>query len=347
MASPPATSARRRQVRPPRPDEMRAAAAVVAAHLRPTPLVPVRLPGVDAEVLVKLESLQPTGSFKVRGALAAVAAYGAAGPAAPGAPGDDGAPATRVVTASAGNHGLGVAFAGDRLGVPATVVVPTTASVAKVEALGRFAVDLVQHGDDYEQAEAHAIALAEAEGGVFVSAYNDAHVMAGQATMAAEVMDQAGEDVTLVVPVSGGGLLAGSALAAARHAGLTVVGVEAASSPAVSGAIAAGGVAVTVPISPTLADGLAGNLEPGSVTPAIAAPGVAGIVGVDEEAIADAMRVLVTRAALVAEGAAAVGFAALMAGAVPLSGRPVVALTGRNVAPALLAQVLTGNGGAP
>jgi threonine dehydratase len=347
MASPPATAARRRQVRPPGPDEQRAAAAVVAAHLRPTPLVPVRLPGVDGEVLVKLESVQPTGSFKVRGALAAVAAYGAAGPASPGAAGSGGAPAARVVTASAGNHGLGVAFAGDRLGVPATVVVPTTASVAKVEALGRFAIDLVQHGDDYEQAEAHALALADEVGGVFVSAYNDAHVMAGQATMAAEVMDQAGEDVTLLVPVSGGGLLAGSALAAAGHPGLTVVGVEASTSPALSAAIAAGGSPVTVPVSPSLADGLSGNLEPGSVTPAIAAPGIAGIVGVDEDAIAGAMRTLVTHAGLVAEGAAAVGFAALMAGIVPLAGRPVVALTGRNVAPALLARVLAGDGGAP
>lgn len=313
-----------RQVRGPSAGELSQAARVVREHLAPTPLVPVHLPG--GEVLAKLETAQPTGSFKVRGALAALSAYTGEG-------------AKRFVTASAGNHGLGVAWAAGRLEVAATIVVPTTASSAKVEALAAMDVDLVQHGDGYEAAEAHALTLAGPET-VFVSAYNDAHVVAGQATMAAEVVAQVGGDVTLVIPVGGGGLLAGSALAAAEHPGMRLVGAESANSPAVSAAVAAGRV-VTVPVSPSLADGLGGNLEPESVTPALAAPRVVGFVPATEAEIAAAMRTLVTRAGLVAEGAGAVGFAAVMAGAVPTDRPIVVALTGRNVSPALLARILT------
>lgn len=324
-----------REVAGPGSSQSSHATAAVRAHLAPTPLVPVWLPtddGGTVSALVKLESAQPTGSFKVRGALAALDAYTADGA---------GGGVARVVTASAGNHGLGVAWAAGRLGVPATVVVPTNASTAKVEALAALPVDLVQHGDDYEQAERHALGLA-AEGGVFVSAYNDAHVIAGQATMAAEVVDEVGDDVTLVVPVGGGGLLAGSALVAADRPGMRLVGVEAANSPAVSSAVTAGRV-VTVDVSPSLADGLGGNLEPGSVTPAVAGPRVDAFVPVPEARIAAAMRTLATQAGLVAEGAGAVGFAALMAGAVPTDRQVVVVLTGRNVAPDLLARVLNGD----
>lgn len=325
-----------RQVGGPSASQVSHAAGVVRAHLAPTPLVPVRLPadgGGTVSALVKLESAQPTGSFKVRGALAALDAY-------TGADGTDGG-ARRVVTASAGNHGLGVAWAAGRLGVPATVVVPTTASTAKVEALAALPIDLVQHGDGYEQAEGHAIGLA-AEGGVFVSPYNDAHVIAGQATMAAEVVDELGDDVTLVVPVGGGGLLAGSALVATDRPGLRLVGVEAANSPAVSAAVTAGHV-VPVAVTPSLADGLGGNLEAGSVTPGVAGPRVDAFMQVPEARIAAAMRTLVTRAGLVAEGAAAVGVAALTAGAFPTDHQVVVVLTGRNVAPDLLAGILNGD----
>jgi threonine dehydratase len=323
-----------RQVRGPSVAEVAEAARVVRSQLVPTPLVPVRLPadgygpdggGGTVDALVKLETAQPTGSFKVRGALAAVAAYTGAG-------------AKQVVTASAGNHGLGVAWAAGQLGVAATIVVPTTASSAKVEALAAMDVELVQHGDDYEGAERHALGLAT-EGGVFVSAYNDAHVIAGQATLAAEVVEQVGDEVTLVVPVGGGGLLAGITLVAAEHAGVRVVPVEAANSPAVSGAVAAGRV-VAVRVEPTLADGLGGNLEPGSVTPGLAAPHVTPFVSVDEARIAAAMRTLATRAGLVAEGAAAVGVAALTGGQVPTDRPVVIVLTGRNVAPSLLADLL-------
>lgn len=317
-----------RAVRAPTAAELTTAREIVAAHLRPTPVVPARLPGVEGEVILKLETLQPTGSFKVRGALAALSAYAAAGRA--------NGTAVPVVAASAGNHGLGVAYAAARLGVAATVVVPATASAAKVAALRRFDIELVQHGDDYEAAERHALELAET-GVVFVSPYNDAHVIAGQSTLAAEVAQQVGEDVTLVVPVGGGGLVAGSCLTAPNRT--RVVGVEAAASPSVSAAVAAGRV-VPVAIGETLADGLGGNLEPGSVTPSVAAGRVHSFVQVDEDRIVDAIRVLATQCGLVVEAAAAVGVAALMAGAVPVARQPVVVLTGRHIAPALLTKLL-------
>jgi threonine dehydratase len=326
-------TATQRRVELPSPQDLQDARRVVAEHLPPTPVVPVRIPGVggsdgsDDEVLLKLETMQPTGSFKVRGALVALTAHGD----------------RPVITASAGNHGLGVAYAAQRLGVQATVVVPTTASPAKVEALRAMDVELVLHGDDYEASERHALALAE-RGAVFVSPYNDRHVIAGQSTVAAELVDQVGRDVTLVVPVGGGGLIAGIALGLAGEGGgaTRVVGAEAAGSPSVSSAVAAGHT-VAVPIGRTLADGLGGNLEPGAVTPDAARGRVHGFVQVGEDHIAEAIRVLATRCGLVAEGAAAVGVAALLAGAVPLGPEPpVVVLTGRNIAPPLLADLLAG-----
>jgi threonine dehydratase len=237
------------------------ASEIVRRHLGPTPVVA----GPDA--VLKLECLQPTGSFKVRGAL--VALEDLAGPAR----------AAGVVTASAGNHGLGVAYAAGVLGIAATIVVPTTASPSKVAALRDFPVTLVEHGDDYAAAERHALAIA-ATGPTYVSAYNDAPVIAGNV--------------------------------------------------------------VEVAVGATLADGLAGNLEPGSVTPALVAAHTHALVTVTEPEIRHAMRVLAKRYGLVAEGSGAVGVAALLAGKVDVAGRPVAIVTGRNITLTDLAGVLTG-----
>jgi threonine dehydratase len=292
---------------------------VVRAHLRPTPVV-------DTPVgTLKLESLQPTGSFKVRGALAALAA----------------APprvrAAGVVTASAGNHGLGVAYAATTLGIPATIVVPTTASPVKVAALRAFAVTLVSHGDDYDDAERHALELA-ALGATFVSAYNDPWVIAGQATIGPELRDELAGPMTVLVPVGGGGLVSGVGLWARDQAGVRVIGVQAQASTAVSAAAEAGRI-VTVPIEPTLADGLAGNLEPGSITAELAAAHTHALISVTEPEIGRGIRYLAAHG-LVAEGSAAVGVAALLAGRVDVIGRPVALITGRNIALAALASVL-------
>ena len=160
-----------RAVAAPSAADLDAAWELVSERLAPTPLVPA--PALGDAVHLKLETLQPTGSFKVRGALAALSRTG------------DGP----VVTASAGNAGLGVAWAAAALGVPATVVVAETASPAKIAALEALPVTLVRHGADYDVAEAHALALAE-QGAAYVSSYNDTGVIAGQSTLGRELESQ-------------------------------------------------------------------------------------------------------------------------------------------------------------
>ena len=320
-----------RSVAAPAEAELAAARAAVASRLAPTPLV--RAPGLGADVWLKLESLQPTGSFKVRGALAALSALPAG---------------SEVVTASAGNHGLGVAWAATALGRRATVVVPANASPAKLAALERFDVALERVGSSYDDAEARALELA-AGGAAFVSPYNDARVIAGQATIGAEIEAVLGSSsgFTVVTPLGGGGLASGLGLwsSAARRrrpaaAATRVVAVEAERSAAFRAALEAGAVTRFVP-EPTVADGLGGNLEPGSVTFALVRDHVDAVVCSPERAIEDAIRVLASSAGVVAEGAAACAAAAVLAGRVGADDGPVVLLvTGRNIARARLAEIL-------
>lgn len=302
-----------------------AAGAIVRAHLSPTCLVRVQLDGFGAPAYFKLESLQPTGSFKVRGALAAVSASAR-----------DGRP---VVTASAGNHGLGVAYAATRLGATATVVVPETASSAKVEALRRYEVDLRLVGPDYDTAEKAAVRLAHESGARFVSAYTDPDVIAGQATLVREVTDQLPGRFRIVVPVGGGGLAAGTAIGAPP--GTRVIGVETRSSRAVSTAMDAGRI-TDVDVEPTIADGLAGNLAPDTVTPAILSRHGVDVVAADEQGIGAAVRELVLRHGIVAEGSAAVGIAAARAGDIPEDLPTVFLISGRNIAADRLSDLLRG-----
>ena len=315
-------------------DTLAQARTIVAAHLQPTPVVQLRLRGIERPVYAKLETLQPTGSFKVRGALAACAAYGASDPTTP----DRTTPDQRIITASAGNHGLGIAYAATRLGIPATVIVPQTASPAKVAALRAFSVDLRQIGVDYDEAESAALEIAR-ETGRFVSAYNDPAVIAGQATVAYELLEQLSEPATVVVPVGGGGLAAGVSLALSEHADWRVVGVETEASRGCSAAVEHGEV-VSVPIGPTIADGLAGNLEPGSITPGIIAAAGTPVCATPETRIRSAVRELATDHGLVVEGSGAVGLAALRDGLIDGDGPVVLVLTGRTIAAQLLTELL-------
>jgi threonine dehydratase len=312
-----------RTVRHPTVDDLDRAWRVVGAYLVPSPLLAT---SVAADTWLKVDSWQPTGSFKVRGALVALSAL------------DGRSKAAGVVAASAGNHGLGVAYGATRLGIPATIVVPSIASAAKVAALAEFAVDLVQHGEDYDAAEAYAISLA-GDGRAFISPYNDPNVIAGQATIGRELSDQLTPPFTVVAPIGGGGLVAGLSLWATTQPGVRVVGVEADASRAVSAAVTRGSIA-PVQIADTLADGLAGNLEPGSITPEIIAKYTQALAAVTEPEIRDGMRFLAADNGLVAEGSGAVALAALLAGKVEAQGRTVVVLTGRNIALPALADVL-------
>jgi threonine dehydratase len=305
---------------------MEAAWKAVRRHLAVTPVVVA--PQLGHALSAKLETVQPTGSFKVRGGLSAVAATLEA------------EPGRAVVASSAGNHGLGLAYAASKLGARVTVVVPTGASAAKVAALQQFDVRLVLHGDGYREAERHALDLAELDGSRYVSPYNDPDVIAGQATLARELLEQVPNLGTVVVPCGGGGLLAGVTLGL-EGSGVRVVGVESEASPSMSTALAAGAI-VEIDVEPTVADGLAGNLEPGAVTVGIALSHGVEVRTVSEADIRSAMAFSATKMGLVLEGAGAVGVAALRAGVInpDAASETVVLLTGRNVAPKLLSEVL-------
>jgi threonine dehydratase len=312
----------KREVRPPTRKQLAAGAHVVKATLAATPVVATS--NLGEEAWLKIETLQPTGSFKIRGALAAMAA----------------APDGPVVTASAGNHGLALARAAVLLGREATVVVAADASRAKVATLRRMPVLLVERGAGYTEAEEAALELAS-RGATFVSPYNDPDVIAGQRTLGLELDTQLGGAMTIVVPVGGGGLLAGLALWAAERGDVRVIGVEAAASTAFSASLAAGHV-VDVPIGETIADGLAGGVEPGSVTVDIVRDsGVVDMVTVDEDELLAAVAELHREHGLVAEGAGAAALAAVRSGKVAAADGPVVALvTGRNVTDDVLRRAL-------
>ena len=303
------------------PAHLARAHEVVAAALPATPLV--RSTGLGQGVLLKLESFQPTGSFKVRGALAALAAAG------------DG---IGVVTASSGNHALGVAWAAERLGISATLVVPVSTSPAKLDTLRRFQATVVIHGDGYEHAERHARSLATS-GLRYVSASSNPDVIAGQATIGAELLAQLAGPLTVVCGVGGGALASGLGLVASASGRMSVIGVEAAASLAMSTAVNAG-VVIPVEVGKTLADGLAGNLEPGIITVDLIRQHVGRLISVTEEQIADAIRYLAREHGIVAEGSGAASVAAILAGAIPVNGQTVAIITGRNITFQALADVL-------
>jgi threonine dehydratase len=279
-----------------------------------------------ADVWLKFECFQLTGSFKLRGALNALQLLGARG--------------ANVVTASAGNHGLGVARAAALLNAEATVVVPETASPAKVEALRHSGAELVQVGKDYDAAEAAGIQLARERGVPFISPYNDPAVVAGGGTIALEILEDLPTASTLVVPAGGGGLIGGVATAAhGVDPEIQIYGVQSEASPALHAALSAGRL-VSVEVQDSLADGLAGNVEHGSITFDLLTNHVRDVVLVSEEDIAAAMHWLLLNEHVLVEGSAAVGVAAVFQRKLHPGGPLVVILTGRNVASSVLSKLL-------
>jgi len=311
-------------------DDVRAAAERIEPYITRTPLE--RSPGLSdlsgCDVWLKLECFQRTGSFKLRGALNALLSL----------PHEQ--RSRGVLTASAGNHGLGVARAAALAGAPATVVVPETASPAKIDALRHSGAELVLRGANYDEAEAAGRQLADDRGATFISAYNDPHVVAGGGTIALEIVDELPAARTLVVPAGGGGLIGGIGVAAhGLDPRLIVYGAQSVASPALHAAKSAGHL-VPVPIEDSLADGLAGNVEPGSITFDLVDQLVEAIVLVSETDIARAMRFALEHEHLLIEGSAAVVIAALQRGLLDLdaAGSVVLVLTGRNVAATVLRQ---------
>ncbi len=234
-----------------------------------------------------------------------------------------------MVAASAGNHALGLAYHGASLGAKITVVMPTGAAAVKVARCRSLGATVVLHGENFEQAYAHAAGLAAESGVALVHPFDDLRVIAGHGTMVLEILDQAPELDTLVVPVGGGGLLAGVAtVVKSLRPDVRIVTVE---PEHAAGFLAAQrhGAPRAVTVGPTLADGLA-VVRVGDMTFAVAAPLVDGCVTVSEDNLAGAMSLLARRAGIVAEGAGAAALAAVLAG--KIAGRAIVLpICGRNI----------------
>jgi threonine dehydratase len=276
----------------------------------------------DGQVHLKVESATLTGSFKIRGALNAALKL---------SEGIDSDVPT-VVTASAGNHGRALALAAEQLGLHCVVFTPMSAPEVKTNAIRRHGAVLHADCETYDDAEAQARAFAEAEGGIYVSPYNNADVIAGAGTIALELVEALPQFDVAVVPLGGGGLASGVGLAlkaVAPHA--RVVGVETESSSPFTLSLEAGRITAITP-RPSLADGLVGNLEPGTMTFPLVKQVVDAVVTVSEDEIARAMKGLATEERLIVEGAGAAATAAIMAGKASAPGQRVISIvSGGNV----------------
>jgi threonine dehydratase len=297
-------------------------------HLPPTPLRrSFCVPG--AALFLKLECWQPTGSFKVRGALNRLATLSS----------DE--RARGVVAASAGNHALGVAFGAQALGggLQVTLFVPATAPQAKLEKLRRFPVELRVHGQTYDDAYAAARQHAEATGAFYVHAFDDEYTAAGQGTVALELVEALPDVGCVLVPVGGGGLISAIAVALkALRPQVRIVAVQAEASPALRESLRLGHPLLEYPAGPTLADGLSGGI--GEIVFAHRDL-IDDVIEVSEAEIAQAIVTLLAAEQLVVEASGVVGVAALLAGRLSGSQTPTVAvLTGGNLDVDVLARLL-------
>ncbi len=255
----------------------------------------------DAEVFLKLENFQRTGSFKIRGALNRITTLSADEQAA------------GVVTASAGNHAQGVALAATRAGVDSTIVMPEHAPISKVKATRGYGGRVVLHGIDYEEAQTKAHEIEAQEGRTYVHAFDDEMVMAGQGTIGLEILEQRPDVETVIVPIGGGGLIAGIATAIkAQRPDVRIVGVQAAGAASVVDSLQQGSVHTRDSVD-TVADGIATRAV-GERTFEVIQEHVDEVVTVSDEEIALALTLLLERSKTLVEGAGAVALAALLEG---------------------------------
>lgn len=315
-------------------ERVEAAAALLAPVMRRTPVVTSRVLSerVGTEVLLKCENLQRTGSFKPRGAYNRIANL----------PAED--RARGVVAASAGNHAQGVAWAASSLGLTATVFMPVGASLPKLAATKAYGAEVRQVGETIEDSLDAAQEFAERTGATLIHPFDHPDIVAGQATVALEILDQIPEVGTVLVPTGGGGLIAGVAVALHKLAPhVRVIGVQAAEAAAWPGSLAAG-KPVRVGRTSTMADGIAVG-QPGQVPFAHVAAHVSTMLTVDEDSLSKALLLCLERAKLIVEPAGAAAVAALMSCAasdldLDLS-RPVCAiLSGGNIDPLLLTRLI-------
>ena len=300
----------------------------IAPYARTTPVELLSAPGAAARVFAKCENMQVTGSFKVRGALSALT--------------ED--PTTRsVVTASTGNHGAAVAYAGHQLGIGVTVFAPESADHSKLSAIKRWGATVELVAGDPINAELAGRTAAKSHA-PYISPYNHPSVIAGQATIGLELISQLGQVDMLVASVGGGGLISGIAsVLRAHNPSLCVVGAAPANSAVMMESVAAGEL-LDLQSRPTLSDGTAGGVEAGTITFPLCRELVDTWVRVDETQIRSSLATYIGRHHQLIEGAAAVALAAIEHPSVSrrIEGDTTVAviLCGANIARATLRQVL-------
>ncbi|HXB48232.1 MAG TPA: threonine ammonia-lyase [Streptosporangiaceae bacterium] len=314
---------------PVQPADVVAARATLQPIIRQTPLLESSALSalIGGPVYLKCENLQRGGSFKVRGAYLRIARLSAA------------ERACGVVAASAGNHAQGVALAAMALGTQATVVMPAAAPLPKVAATRSYGADVVLHGVTVEDALAKARQLADETGSIFIHPFDHPDVIAGQGTVGLEIAEQCPQVRTIALPVGGGGLASGVAVAASDVLpGARLIGVQAEAVAPMPGSIAAGHP-VTVTPSATMADGIA-VARPGELTVPLLAREHAHIVTVTEENLSRGLLLCLERAKQVVEPAGAAGVAAILEHAALFEPPVVVVLSGGNIDPLLLSKVL-------
>jgi threonine dehydratase len=312
-----------------RADDVVAARKLLRDVISETPVVNSRAlsAAVAGPVYLKCENMQRTGSFKVRGAYVRIARL------------SDAERARGVVAASAGNHSQGVAFAAGMLGCAATVVMPQGAPLPKVEATRGYGAKVVLFGTCVEDAVAEALALAEQTGAVFIHPYDHPDVVAGQGTLGFEIVEQCPQVRTVIVPVGGGGLAAGVAVAIKDlDPAIGIVGVQAEAVAPYPGSLAAGHP-VSVKAEPTMADGIAVS-RPGDIPFAILSGLADRVVTVSEESLSRGLLLCLERAKQVVEPAGAAGVAALLEHPRDFTPPVVVVLSGGNIDPLLLSKLL-------
>ncbi len=295
---------------------------VLRGHISQTPMLHSRTFSTmsGAEVFLKAENLQRSGSFKLRGATNKIARL------------SDDERRHGVITASAGNHAQGVAIAAQTLGIPCTIVMPEGAPLAKVTATRGYGAEVVLAGAAYDDAYARACEIQSQTGATFIHAFNDPDIIAGQGTLGIEMLEEVPDADALIVAIGGGGLISGIAIAAkSLRPDVEIIGVQAAGADSAYRSLEAGEL-VTVPSPSTIADGIS-TKRPGDLTFAIMRQYVDRIVTVNDEDTASAILLLIERCKLLVEGAGAVGIAALLKpGLLDLAGKKVVVLlSGGNI----------------
>ncbi|MBN2230105.1 MAG: threonine ammonia-lyase [Candidatus Thorarchaeota archaeon] len=280
------------------------------------------------DVYLKLENLQKTGSFKVRGAAYAMSQLA------------DDEKKAGVVAASAGNHAQGVAYAATRLGIKSTIVMPIFSPVAKIQATESYGANVVLHGNAFDDALAHARETAEKTGATFLHPFNDEDVIAGQGTIGLEILDELPDVDVIAVPVGGGGLVSGISIAVKeQNPKVDIYGVEAASAASMQASFEAGRI-INVEGLDTICDGIAVK-RPGKLTYNIAKNLLSGIVTVEELEVTRTLFLLLERAKIVVEPAGCVGLAAFQHRKIDVKGKTGVAvLSGGNIDMSFLSRVV-------